>query len=93
MIDPSDPDAFDRFIRDAYLAQFLAYGVVLVIALVLVQVAKRRKEQSDEPEIPVSNWYPDPWNPAWERWWNGERWTTDVRPMSWPPSGPWDQAR
>jgi hypothetical protein len=25
------------------------------------------------------DWYPDPVDPAQERWWNGEEWTTDIR--------------
>ena len=31
-------------------------------------------------------WAPDPWHPAQVRWWDGERWTGEVRPLYAPPA-------
>ena len=29
---------------------------------------------------PAPGWFPDPFDPAQQRWWDGRRWTTDLRP-------------
>lgn len=31
---------------------------------------------------PAANWYPDPQNPAMLRWWDGQGWTSHVRPYN-----------
>ena len=34
----------------------------------------------------AANWYPDPQNPAQQRWWNGLQWTAETRPVFAPPA-------
>jgi hypothetical protein len=31
---------------------------------------------------PAANWYPDPQNPAMLRWWDGQGWTSHIRPYN-----------
>ncbi|HEV8295852.1 MAG TPA: CPBP family glutamic-type intramembrane protease, partial [Acidimicrobiales bacterium] len=31
-------------------------------------------------ELPRPGWYPDPWQHAWYRWWDGRQWTATVHP-------------
>ena len=91
---PSDPDEADRYLLHSYVVQIggqvLAYGIVLAVGLYLLHRRKVRRAQTGPTGTPASNWYPDPWNPYYERWWNGDRWTGDVRPAPWPGSSPWD---
>lgn len=34
-----------------------------------------------EPSTPRAGWYPDPQNPAQQRWWDGTQWTNHIVPQ------------
>lgn len=33
-------------------------------------------------DLPAAAWFPDPTNALQERWWNGQAWADDVRPLA-----------
>lgn len=33
------------------------------------------------PPQPLAGWYPYPGYPSWERWWDGQMWTAQWRPL------------
>ncbi|MEM9894628.1 MAG: DUF2510 domain-containing protein, partial [Actinomycetota bacterium] len=37
---------------------------------------------------PAAGWYPDSSNPGMERWWDGQAWSQQTRPVGAPPPGP-----
>lgn len=41
-----------------------------------------------EDSSPIAGWYPDPENPALERWWNGVAWSDQRRPSTVPAAAP-----
>lgn len=40
-----------------------------------------------KPQTTPANWYPDPGNPGYIRWWDGSQWTAHVQPST-PPTPP-----
>lgn len=75
---------------ESYAAQAVALLLVLVAVFVLVKVLPGRTAKEGRPEVPIPDWYPDPWGEPYQRWWNGATWTAAVRPYPWPgpPPGP-----
>ncbi|NKS34405.1 DUF2510 domain-containing protein [Rhodococcus hoagii] len=41
-----------------------------------------------KPNTTPANWYPDPGNPGFIRWYDGAQWTSHVQPAATPPPPP-----
>lgn len=75
--------------RNAARAQVVQQGVNLDLQrqqLAALNHANVREEA--RPNTTPANWYPDPGNPAFVRWYDGAQWTSHVQPANTPPPPP-----
>lgn len=82
----SEPD-LGEILWNAYVPQIVGGLIVLIGAICLVKLGSSRPSKTDQ--LPIPEWYPDPWGQPYERWWNGVAWTPAIRPYPWTgPHGP-----
>jgi hypothetical protein len=78
---PTHESSLRQLLWDTYVPQIVAGLIVLALALYLVKTGPRRSSSTTKKEqLPIPDWYPDPWGQPCERWWNGVTWTPAVRP-------------
>ena len=87
----------DDTIYDLAIAALICGAVLAVVGLILAanahQPSSQPPMQDPRHHAPVASpgWFPSPWRPGYEQWWNGYQWTGDYRPsppIQQPPTGP-----
>lgn len=58
---------------------FVMYGPV-VVGLISIISGGIEVSRSKGGITAIANWYPDPQDPRWERYWDGRAWSGHVRP-------------
>lgn len=87
----------DDTIYDLAIAALICGAVLAVVGLILLANARQSPSQPPMQDPlrhgPVASpgWFPSPWRPGYEQWWNGYQWTREYRtspPSQSPPLGP-----
>jgi hypothetical protein len=82
----------DDTIYDLAVAALVCGAVLAVVGLILLANARQSPSQPPMQDPlrhgPVASpgWFPSPWRPGYEQWWNGYQWTGEYRAS--PPSQP-----
>lgn len=67
---------FSTFVAGLFV---FAAGIGLIIRQPQRSARPAVMQGSAEPKVAASGWYPDPYGPEFERWWDGKRWTDHRR--------------